>query len=79
MHPARRALAGRPAAALFDRLAQAQGRLTRGEDGTGKPLSVGNPTLRRIAEDRPRELSRYLDAARLERFGAAFLAEIEAD
>ena len=32
--------------------------------------------LRRIAEDRPRDLSRYLDAARLDRFGAAFAQEI---
>ena len=79
MHPARRALAGRASGELFDRLVEVQGRLARGEDGTGKPLSVGNSVLRRIAEDRPRDLSRYLDAARLERFGAAFLAEIRAD
>ncbi|UXU75875.1 MULTISPECIES: DNA helicase RecQ [unclassified Paracoccus (in: a-proteobacteria)] len=72
LHPARRALAGRPAGALFDRLAQAQAQLTRGVDGTEKPLSVGKPLLRRLAEDRPRDLSRYLDAPRLERFGPAF-------
>lgn len=76
MHPARRALAGRPAGALFDRLSEVQLRLLRGSDGTGKPLSVGTGTLRRIAEDRPRDLSRYLDAMRLERFGAAFADEI---
>ncbi|QFQ87832.1 DNA helicase RecQ [Paracoccus kondratievae] len=79
MHPARRALAGRPSGQLFDRLAQAQVRLMRGVDGTEKPLSVGNSALRRIAEDRPRDLSRYLDPARLDRFGAAFAAEIAGD
>ena len=79
MHPARKALAGRASGDLFDRLAQVQARLGRGEDGTAKPLSVSNSVLRRIAEDRPRDLSRYLDAARLDRFAAAFQAEIAAD
>ena len=79
MHPLRKALAGRAAGALFDRLSEAQARLARGADGIDKPLSVGNSTLRRIAEDRPRDLSRYLDPARLDRFGAAFAAEIAAD
>ena len=79
MHPSRKALAGREAGALFDRLSEAQARLARGEDGIDKPLSVGNSTLRRIAEDRPRDLSRYLDPARLDRFGAVFAAEIAAD
>ncbi|MTH65835.1 DNA helicase RecQ [Paracoccus shanxieyensis] len=78
MHPARKALAGRAAGDLFDRLSQAQLRLGRGADGTEKPLSVTTSVLRRIAEDRPRDLTRYLDAPRLDRFGPAFLAEIEA-
>lgn len=79
MHPARKALAGRASGLLFDRLAAAQSRLIRGEDGTAKPLSVSNSILRRIAEDRPRDLSRYLEGPRLERFGPAFRAEIDAD
>ena len=78
MHPARKALAGRASGDLFDRLSDAQNRLSRGEDGTGKPLSVSTSLLRRIAEERPRDLSRYLDAARLDRFGAVFSAEIAA-
>ena len=78
MHPARKALAGRASGDLFDRLSDAQNRLNRGEDGTGKPLSVSTSLLRRIAEDRPQDLSRYLDAPRLDRFGAAFQAEITA-
>ncbi|RCW82856.1 DNA helicase RecQ [Paracoccus lutimaris] len=78
MHPARKALAGRASGDLYDRLSEAQNRLNRGEDGTGKPLSVSTSLLRRIAEDRPRDLSRYLDGPRLDRFGAAFDAEIAA-
>ena len=57
-------------------VAEAAQRLARGEDGTEKPLSLTASQLRRIAEDRPRDLSRYLDAARLDRFGAAFAQEI---
>jgi ATP-dependent DNA helicase RecQ len=81
MHPARRALAGRPSGDLFDRLAEVQLRLTRGEDGTAKPLSCSTQQLRRIAEARPASpdaLARHLDEARLDRFGAAFLEQIAA-
>ncbi|WBU52738.1 DNA helicase RecQ [Paracoccus sp. SCSIO 75233] len=79
MHPQRRALAGREAGTLFDRLAETQMRLARGEDGTEKPLSCSTSQLRRIAEARPasREaLSRVLDDARLDRFASAFLDDI---
>ena len=78
LHPARRALAGRPAGELYDRLEAAQRRLARGEDGCARPLSVSPGVLRRIATERPRDLARYLDAARLERFADAFRAEIDA-
>ena len=53
-------IGGRASGDLFDRPSEAQGRLSRGEDGTGKPLSVSTSLLRRIAEERPRDLSRYL-------------------
>ena len=43
---------------------------------TGKPMSLPASVLRRIAEDRPHDLSRYLDEVRLDRFGAAFADEI---
>lgn len=76
MHPARRALAGRDAGALYDRLTEVARGLARGADGTEKPLSLTPSLLRRIATDRPGDLSRYLDAPRLDRFGAAFAAEI---
>ena len=75
-HPARRKLAGRPEGELFDRLMETQAQLSRGADGTGKYLTVDPPALRRIAEARPRsrdQLARYLDPARAERFGAAFM------
>ena len=81
MHPARRALAGRDAGGLFDRLTEAQMHLMRGESGTEKLLSCSTSQLRRIAEQRPRDkaaLSRIIDSARLERFSDAFLAEIAA-
>jgi ATP-dependent DNA helicase RecQ len=80
MHPARRALAGRPAGALLDRL-EAQLRLARGEDGTEKPLSSSTAQLRRIAEARPASrdaLARHLDEARMDRFADVFLQEIAA-
>ena len=73
---ARRALAGRDAGALYDRLTELARDLARGADGTEKPLSLTPSLLRRIATDRPGDLSRYLDAPRLDRFGAAFAAEI---
>ncbi|AUH33150.1 DNA helicase RecQ [Paracoccus tegillarcae] len=79
MHPARRSLAGKPAGALFDRLAETQTRLARGQDGTDKPLSCSTAQLRRIAQARPSDtaaLGRYLDEPRLDRFGVAFLHEI---
>jgi ATP-dependent DNA helicase RecQ len=77
-HPARRALAGRAAGPLYDRLAEVQMRLMRGEDGTGKPMSLSPAQLRRIAETRPSTLSDLdragdLGPARVERFGAAFI------
>ncbi len=77
-HPARRALAGRSEAALYDALAAAQLALVRGEDGTGKPLSLSPAALRRIAEARPSSLSDLdragdLGPAKLDRFGARFL------
>ncbi len=84
MHPARRALAGRDAGTLFDRLTQVQAGLARGPDGTGKPLSLQPAALRRIAQARPGTLADLgriggLDAQKLDRFGAAFLDAIAGD
>ncbi|MFZ1479293.1 MAG: DNA helicase RecQ [Paracoccaceae bacterium] len=79
LHPSRMALAGRPEGAVFDRLAEVQLQLQRGEDGTGKPLSCTHTTLRHIAERRPRTLDdlervQGMGAQKAERFGQAFLA-----
>ncbi|MDP4034483.1 MAG: DNA helicase RecQ [Pseudorhodobacter sp.] len=81
LHPARMRLAGREAATVFDRLAEVQMQLARGTDGIGKPLSLSQSALRKIAEARPSTLSDLdrtadLGPAKLERFGAAFLAVI---
>jgi ATP-dependent DNA helicase RecQ len=83
LHPARRALAGSSAAPLFDRLARAQLRLARGADGTGKYLSCTHSTLRQIAQRRPSTLAEMaqiqgMGEAKLDRFGAAFLAVLQA-
>jgi ATP-dependent DNA helicase RecQ len=82
-HPARRKLAGSAAAPLFDRLAEAQLALARGEDGTGKYLSCTHSTLRQIAERRPASLDELaalqgMGAQKVERFGAVFLDILQA-
>ena len=78
MHPARRKLAGRDAGQVYDRLAEVQVRLQKGEMGTGKPLSLSSSALRKIAEARPSTLSDLdrvgdLGPQKIERFGEAFL------
>ena len=79
LHPQRMRLAGREAGVVFDRLADAQLALSRGEDGTGKYLSVTHSTLRLIAERRPSTLSELqriqgMGDRQVERFGEAFLS-----
>ncbi|NDW54749.1 DNA helicase RecQ [Aliiroseovarius sp. PrR006] len=78
MHPVRRKLAGRAAGSLFDRLQDATTELLRGEDGTGKYLTIAPGTLRKIAERKPMsigDLGRMpgMNDAKAERFGPAFL------
>jgi ATP-dependent DNA helicase RecQ len=78
LHPARMRLAGQAAGEVFDRLAEVQLALSRGIDGTGKPLSLTQSQLRKIAEARPSTLSDLdragdLGPAKIERFGQAFL------
>jgi ATP-dependent DNA helicase RecQ len=84
VHPARRALAGQDAGGVFDRLGAVQHHLARGACGTLKPLDCAPSVLRRIAERRPgtvADLARLpgMDAARVERFGAAFIDAIAAE
>jgi ATP-dependent DNA helicase RecQ len=78
LHPQRMRLAGREAGPVFDRLADVQVALSRGEDGTGKYLSVTHSTLRIIAERRPSTLTELqriqgMGDQKVERFGEAFL------
>jgi ATP-dependent DNA helicase RecQ len=78
LHPARMRLAGRAAGEVYDRLAETQLTLARGEDGTGKLMSLSPGVLRKIAEARPSTLSELdriadLGPAKMERFGPAFL------
>jgi len=84
MHPQRRRLAGRESGEVYDRLADAHLRLMRGKDGTAKPMSLSTTSLRKIAEAQPRTLTDLdraggLGAARLDRFGEAFLSAIAQD
>ena len=79
LHPARMKLVGRPEGGMFDRLAEVQLRLARGEDGTGKHLSCTHSTLRAIVERRPSTLREMqviqgMGEQKVERFGEAFLA-----
>lgn len=84
MHPARRKLAGKDAGSLFDRLQSVQLRLSRGEDGTGKPLNCTSSTLAKIAQIRPESIDALtriqgMGEVKAARFGDAFLEEIARD
>jgi len=78
-HPSRAALAGRESGALYDRLIAEQARLTRGADGTAKPMTCPASHIARVAEVRPGNLdgmARILGDRHAERFGEAFLSVI---
>ncbi len=84
LHPSRMRLVGTPEAQVFDRLAEVQLTLARGEDGIGKPLSCTHSTLRQIAERRPSTLAELdriqgMGGQKTERFGEAFLAVLRGD
>ena len=84
LHPARMRLVGRPEGEVFDRLAEVQLALARGEAGTGKHLSCTHSTLRQIAERRPSTLAEMdriqgMGEMKTERFGEAFLAVLRGE
>jgi ATP-dependent DNA helicase RecQ len=84
LHPARRALVGRDAGALYDRLHEAQLGLSRGSDGLGKYLICTQSTLRQVAERRPATLPELqaiqgMGAQKTERFGDAFLSVLQGE
>jgi len=81
MHPSRRKLAGKDSGALYDQLLVAQAALTRGADGTDKPLSCSASLLARVAGLQSPDattLARLLGDRRSERFGPAFLHVLRA-
>lgn len=74
-HPARRKLAGRAAANVYDQLLAAQADLARGSDGTGKPMSCSASLLAKIAALGPNagdRVNQLLGDRLAERFGPAF-------
>lgn len=76
VHPARRKMAGKPSANLYDHLLEVQAQLTRGLDGTEKPISCSAAQLAKVAQMKPRDMgamARVLGDKRAERFGPAFL------
>jgi len=76
LHPARRKMAGKPSANLYDDLLEVQAQLTRGRDGTEKPISCSATQLAKVAQTKPRDMAtmvRVLGDKRAERFGPAFL------
>ncbi|MEX0317768.1 MAG: DNA helicase RecQ [Ruegeria sp.] len=81
VHPARRKLAGRDTAGLYDQLLEVQTELARGPDGIDKPLTCSASQLAKVAQMRPNDetaLERLLGERRAERFGAAFLDVLRA-
>jgi ATP-dependent DNA helicase RecQ len=74
-HPARRKLAGRAAGEVYDRLLAVQAQLSRGADGTGKPMSCSASLLARIAAlgpDAGDKIEQLLGERLAARFGPAF-------
>ena len=76
VHPNRRKLAGAHEGVVFDLLLEAQFKLSRGLQGTDKPLSCSASLLAKISKLKPRnieQLSQILGQRKTERFGTAFL------
>ncbi len=75
-HPRRQKLAGRNEGTIFDRLLEVQAVLSRGPEGTDKPMSCSASQLARVASQKPRDaaaLSRLVGERHADRFGEAFL------
>lgn len=76
LHPRRQKLAGRAEGTLYDQLLQAQADLSRGANGTDKPLLCSASQLAKVASTKPRDeaaLARLIGPKYAERFGSAFL------
>ncbi len=82
MHPARRKLAGQDEGAIYDRLLDAQARLSRGPQGQDKPMSCSASLIAKVAQMRNPDkghLIRVLGEKYAARFGDAFLEVLEQD
>ncbi|WP_373634801.1 DNA helicase RecQ [Yoonia sp. SS1-5] len=80
IHPARRKLAGRNEAQIYDKLLEAQARLSRGPHGADKPMSCSASLIAKVARLPATDidhLSRLLGDKYAERFGEAFLEVLE--
>lgn len=76
VHPARRKLAGKATATLYDQLLEVQVRLQRGETGLEKPLSCTASMLAKLAQMRPSDvagIAALIGEKKANRFGPAFL------
>ena len=81
LHPQRRKLAGKTEGAVYDQLLAAQADLSRGPDGTGKPMTCSASMLAKVAQlrDPNRDaLTRLIGDRHADRFGDAFLAVLTA-
>jgi ATP-dependent DNA helicase RecQ len=76
VHPMRRKLAGRDQATVYDRLMAAQSDLSRGVDGTGKPMTCSASQISKLAQlHRPDmgAIQRIIGDRHTDRFGDRFL------
>jgi ATP-dependent DNA helicase RecQ len=77
LHPARMKLAGRSEGGVYDRLLEVQAGLSRGTDGTDKPMTCSAAQLAKVAQLRNPDhasLTRLIGDRHADRFGDAFLA-----
>ena len=76
VHPQRQKLAGRSEGTIYDRLLECQADLSRGPEGTDKPMSCSASQLAKVASQKPRDaaaITRIIGDRHADRFGDAFL------
>jgi ATP-dependent DNA helicase RecQ len=77
LHPKRQKLAGRTEGTIYDRLLEVQADLSRGPEGTDKPMSCSASQLAKVASQKPSDvqsITRLLGDRHADRFGTAFLS-----
>ncbi len=76
LHPQRQKLAGRAEGTIYDRLLECQADLSRGPEGTDKPMSCSASQLAKVASQKPNDaasITRIIGDRHADRFGEAFL------